>query len=587
VTPDPDPLEPLLDAAGRSVQPTDPRWDQVADRLARTPQQRRRRLWWLAPPLAAAAAAGLLLALWLIPSPHADAKPLPIEVKRLDVDLTVLSASDFDMATLYMPLLGRLRVPLSTLSMPVPGGPDEDQRKRVINQVRFILGQAPTGQALVKDHRLILNLRKGENVVRFDDVAATIDPTSVHFASDTDPKGTQVVEQNFEFDLVNADALLKRHVEKEVTCVGRDGSETTGHLASFDDQNIVLTAQRPGAGSEKPQTQAVARATLRAVRFDEVPADLLVKPTLVWKLNVATPGKHDTTVSYLCGLVKWRADYVAVVTPGDGEKPERIDLTGWVTLDNGSGTTFEKAGLKLIAGDVNRVRDPWMPQPVEEVFAPAPPAGPGGGGGGKMLVPKEFTEKSFFEYHLYTLTVPSTVRDREVKQLNLLRRSGIRADRRYVFDPSHGVSRNLAVELVAKNEKENNLGVPLPKGRVAFEQADADGETALTGRAEIDHTPVKEELSLRHGYAFDVVGEFKHVDPTHFEMRVRNHRLGQPINVRAVADVRLGQKVKQASRPFVMHDVTTAHFDFPLRANAEEVIRYEIEGKAEEGMAIP
>jgi hypothetical protein len=557
VTPEPDPLEPLLDAAGRSAQPTDPAWDRLAERLAQTPQRRRRRLWWLAPPVAAAAAATLLLVFWLASPNPAPAQTPPIEVKRLDVDLTVLSASDFDAVTLYMPLL-RLGPFVFGGNNVVPG---------------------PTGQALVKDHRLILNLQKGDNVVRFSDVAATIDPTSVRFLSTTDPVGTQVIEQSFEYDLVNADALLKRYLDREIVCIGRDGTDTRGYLAGHDAENIVL-ASAPAEPGKPRDTQVLPRQGLRAIRLNEVPADLLVKPTLVWKLRAEKPGRHDTTVSYLCGFVKWHADYVAVVTPGGDGQPDRLDLTGWVTLDNGSGTTYEKAGLKLIAGDVNRVRDPWATLKAlkEMVDIPAAPAGPGGGGGGVRFVPKEFVESSLFEYHLYTLTVPSTVRDREVKQLNLLRRTGIKAERRYVYDPRGDGGRNLAVELIAKNEKENNLGVPLPKGRIVFEQIDSDGESALTGRAEIDHTPVKEELTLRHGRAFDVVGQFKQLDPTHFEMRVRNHQRNA-IRVRAVARLGLGQSIAQASRGFVMHDVTTAHFDFEVPPNSEQVIKYTVAGE--------
>ncbi|HKI33187.1 MAG TPA: hypothetical protein VKA46_15150 [Gemmataceae bacterium] len=563
MTPEPDPLEPLLDAAGRSTQPADPAWDHLPQRLAQTPQQRRRRrLWWLAPPAAAAAAAVVFLALWRF-TPPVQADSPPIEVKRLDVDLTVLGAADQDEATLYMPLL-RL-------------GP-------------FTVGGAPltprrTGQALVKDHRLILNLQKGDNVVRFSDVAATIDPTSVRFVSTTDPVGTQVIEQNFEYDLVNADALLHRYIDKEITCVGRDGRETTGYLTAHDPENVVLASAPPDPARQKPrETQVLPRRTLQAIRLKEVPADLLVKPTLVWKLHADKPGQHDTTVSYLCGFVKWSADYVALVTPGVAGQPDLLDLTGWVTLNNESGTTYEKAGLKLIAGDVNRVRDPWAPLLPQAWGHALPSSGPWGGRGGG--VPKELVEKSFFEYHLYTLTAPTTVRDQETKQLKLLGQTGVKAQRRYVFDPYRDGSQNLAVELVARNEKENHLGVPLPKGRITFEEIDADGEAAVTGHTEIDHTPVKEELTLRHGHAFDVVGEFKQVDPTHFEMRLRNHKTTD-VQVRAVGRIQLGQKVAESSLPFVMHDATTAHFDFPLRANAQQVIRYTIEGKPEIPGAIP
>ncbi len=550
-------LEDLLAAAGRDVQPTHPGWQALPERLARLPQEppRKRRRW---PWAVAAAAAAVLLAavgLMLLQSPSAQAGP--IEVQRLDVELTVLSAADTEGETLYMPLLQRLGRYLT--------GSFEQAALDLRAQPS---GRRATGQALVKDHRLILNLQTGDNVVRFADVAASIDPTSVRFVSDTDPAGTQVVEQNFEYDLADADALLKRYLDKEITCVGRDSQETAGVLVAFDGQNLVLASAPPEPGKARA-TQSLARATLQAVRLDEVPPDLLTRPTLVWKLRAATPGRHDATLTYLCGLVRWRADYVAVVTPGQGGAPDLLDFTGWVTLDNASGAAYPDAGLKLIAGDVNRVRDPWA--------VPEPRAWGGGtlDDAGRYKEKREknkaLIEKSFFEYHLYTLTAPSTVRDREIKQLNLLRRSGVPAARRYVFDPQR--DSRVAVELVAKNDEAHHLGLPLPKGRVTLEQRDDDGEAAMVGRAEIDHTPVNEEVTLRHGSAFDVAGEFTETAANQFRLRVRNHK-GDAIQVRAVARVPLDRALDKASLPFTAHDFQTIYFDFTLPPNAEQVISY-------------
>jgi hypothetical protein len=544
-----DPLEELLDAAGRSVQPAHEGWQHLPERLARQPQQRRRlrRWWWLPAGAGVAAAACLALVVFFFP-PRPNALPAAeVRVERLDVELTVLSASETQGETLYMPLRG-------------PTAADAAPDRRT------------TGQALVKDHRLVLNLKQGDNLVRFTDVAASIDPTSVRFVSTTDPDGTQVVEQNFEYDLASADALLRRFLEREITCVGKDGQETSGYLVSFDGQDVVLASGPPPDPGKPRATQTLARATLQAVRLNEMPADLLVKPTLVWKLRARTPGKHDTVLSYLCGLMEWQADYVAVVTPGDGHRPDLLDLTGWVSLENRSGTTYEMAGIKLIAGDVNRVRDPWAVEPMAwgGGRAPADASGKLRGLDGERR--KVLVEKPFFEYHLYTLTAPSTVRDRETKQLNLVRRSGVKAERRYVFDPAAD-GRHLAVELVAKNARENNLGLPLPKGRVAFEQRDDDGESELLGRVPIDHTAVNEELTLRYGTAFDVAGEFRQTDPTHFEMHVRNHR-AEEVRVRAVAHLRPGQQVVLASLPARPHDATTVHFEFALKPDSEQVITY-------------
>jgi hypothetical protein len=559
-------LENLLDAAGRAVQPSHPGWQQLGERLARTPQlkPRPRHLRWINTGLLAAAVVFLCLLLGLvllINPPHIIAGP--IEVQRLDIDLTILSAADTDGETLYMPLLQRLGAYLA-------GGfvnPPPQSAPKL------------TGQALVKDHRLILNLKKGDNTVRFTDIAASIDPTSVRFVSTTDPAGTQVIEQNFEYDLASAGALLQRFLERPIVCIGKDGQGTYGVLVSHDEQNVVLATAPAAERGQLRTTQTIARNSLQAIRLDEVPPDLLVKPTLVWKLRTQKPGQHDTTLSYLCGQMKWQADYVAVVTPGANGQPDLIDFTGWVSLDNTSGATYPKAGLKLIAGDVNRVRDPWAPVPPPPMHLGGGGNMPGPAGPPDEPLPKVFIEASFFEYHLYTLTAPSTVRDRESKQLNLLHRDGIKAQRRYVFEspeiPPPDWNSRVAIELVAKNEKENGLGLPLPKGRVRFEQRDLDGETALLGTADIDHTPVKEELTLRYGYAFDVVGEASETARNQYRIVVRNHK-NEEIQVRAVATLALGHSIAQASLPLQMHDAQTGWFDFVLKANAEQEITYTV-----------
>jgi hypothetical protein len=556
-----DPLEDLLDAAGREVQPTVPGWETLPARLRQMPQVLPGRLGrWATLPLGVGAAAAILVVLWLLWPRHAvQAQDLPIEVRRESVDLTVLSVAWTEQETLYMPILGWTKVERD--------GP----RKKL------------TGQALVKDRRLVLNLKAGDNVVRFTDIAATIDPTSVRFQSLTDPQGTTIVEQSFEYDLATADALLKRHLDREVVCVDSKGQEVAGFLASYDDAAIVLAA---APGGKDRETQTVARSSLAAVRLGDKPADLIVKPTLVWKLRTNTPGEHKTQLSYICGFVKWHADYVVQVTPGDGVAPDGLDFLGWVTLENSSGSTYPQAGLRLIAGDVRRLKDPWAqePHPTGE-FKPFDAfategrhfTGPG------LPVFRDFVEQSFFEYHLYALNTPCTVGDHQIKQLNLLKKTGAKARRRYVFNPS-GHARNLGIDLVLKNDKDNQLGLPLPKGNVTLQQRGGDGEPMVLGRVEIDHTAVKEELTLRYGRAFDVTGEHREVmsEPlgkssrVTYETTIRNHK-PVPIAVRAYA-VPLGQDgtLRQATLPHTVEDFQTLYFDFTLPANAEQVIRYTV-----------
>ncbi len=312
---DPQSLEDLLDAAGRAAQPTDLGWQTLPARLAALPQQQPWTLGrWATLPLGVAAAATLFLVIWLGPGTVPPVEAGPIVVQRQGVELTIFSAAETDGETLYMPLA--------------------PPRRR---------GPTLTGQALVKDRRLILNLKAGDNVVRFTDVAATIDPTSVRFESRTDPLGTHVVEQSFEYDLATADALLKRYLDRRVTCVGKDGEERSGYLVSFDGQTIVLAAA-PGQKQERG-TESLSRAALKAVRLEDMPSDLVVRPTLVWKLRTRTPGKHETLLTYICGFVKWQADYVVLVTPGKDGQPELLDVSAWVTIDNTSGSAYPDASL--------------------------------------------------------------------------------------------------------------------------------------------------------------------------------------------------------------------------------------------------
>jgi hypothetical protein len=590
--PDNDALRKLLDAASQAAQPTAFGWQTLPARLAHTAQQQPRSLGrWATLPIGVSAAAVLFLIVWLgrFGPERVVASDLPIEVKQVQVDLTVLSVAETDGETLYMPILHRLGRRL--MAMPGSGTPWRNLQEDLESFLRQDGAQPArkrTGQALVKDRRLVLNLKKGDNLVRFSDVAATIDPTSVRFESLTDPAGTTVVEQGFEYDLATADTLLGRSVDQEIVCIGTDGAETAGYLASFDAQTIVLVSEPSG---KQRATQSLTRRSLRAVRLASLPEDLIVKPTLVWKLRTQTPGKHETILSYICGFVKWQADYVALVTPGTDKQPDLLDLNAWVTLENTSGSTYKDAGLRLIAGDVNRLKDPWAwRSPVPDILDQRAELVDGLVGSlalesVRRLREDQFVEQAFFEYRLYTLSLPTTVRDREIKQLQLFQKKGVKTTRRYVFDPELD-SQRLAVELLAKNDKDNNLGVPLPKGRVAVEQRGSDGETAVLGRVEIDHTAVKEELALRYMFASDVVGEHKEASVEKldkkrtrhdYEIRVRNHK-NEPIAVRAFSErLPRGGKLTQANATFEQHDAQRYMFEFRLAANAERTIRYSVE----------
>jgi len=555
-------LEQILDQAGADAQPRLRSWDQMRERIAAIPQVQRQLV--LPRPVVAILGVAAMIAIavgliaYLSVGPVAVAFDQPVRVVQKDIEITVFNETAEENA-LYM-----------------PGRPP---------------AEGPRGTILVKDHRLVLNLKKGDNTVRFTDVAATIDPTSVRFMSVTDPTGTLVAEQNFEYDLATAGALLKRYIDKKISCIAKDDKQREGYLCSHDDANVVL-ADRPvsGDGGDR-KTETIPRNSLRAISLPDVPKDLFVKPTLVWKLRTQKPGQHDTTLTYLCGLAKWNADYTAAVTPGTMEEGDRLDLQGWVTIDNRSGSTYKDAGIKLIAGDVNRVEDPWA---VREFRARVSYgyqvryAGDALFSLGKFA-DKAFVEKSFFEYHLYTLSAPSTVKDQQIKQLKLLKAEGVKTLRRYVFDPIPGQEgqQHVGVRLEFKNEKDNKLGMPLPKGRVRIMQRDPEGDMQLLTSQEIDHTSKDEEVKLSLGQAFDVTAERTEMSMTRpghqqetrtIRLRMRNHR-SEPIQARFVERLvpNRNWSVTLTTDPWTREDVSTIHFDFVLQPDAEKTITYTVD----------
>jgi hypothetical protein len=475
--------------------------------------------------------------------------------------------------------------------------------------------------ALVKDRRQIVNLKEGENVVRFTDVASQIDPTSVKFTSDRDPAGTHVTEQNYEYDLADASALLKRFVNRKIQVVGKDGTMSEGYLASYDLEGppneiearmnalrseiqnyrepqfaprrgqVVVTLdaaaerrlqemvpqqlQGPTASlvltaeGAKGESTMVPLDDVATILLPEKPADLLTRPTLVWKIKAGKAGNHDTTLAYLTKGFSWRADYV--VTVGDRDV---LEWQGWVTVNNYSGTRYPDAKLKLIAGDVHRAPEPELEQD-DALFGmnAAEKAGQGGGRG--------FEEKAFFEYHMYTLQGKTTLNNNQTKQIKLLKAQDVKSERRYVFDANVNAT-NATVELIVWNKEENHLGMPLPKGRVRFRRADPDGEMQYVGEDSIDHTPKDEKMTLKIGTAFDVVGERRQVrvDPTgrlaSFVITVRNHKTKDAVNV-IIREHPWGDwRIDAKSMEFNKIDANTIEFPVTVQANGEVVVRYTI-----------
>jgi hypothetical protein len=411
--------------------------------------------------------------------------------------------------------------------------------------------------ALVKDVRS-LDLERGNPEVKIDDVAAFIDPTSVHFAALDHPDAVSVLEQNYQYDVADADRLLSRYLSHPVTVTMKETGNREGTLLSYDGGSLVL---QDGKGAS-----ILNRAEIKDIALGEVPGGLVVKPTLLWKLASDRTGSERAEVSYITNNINWHAEYVTVVNAKD----DALTLNGWVSLDNQSGATYENAKLKLVAGDVHRVT-PNVPVPMERMQAldMAKAAAP------------QFEERGFFEYHIYTLDRPATVADKETKQLALFPSASAAAKKVLTYDGAMDGTK-VAIRLEFENSKKNGLGMALPGGKVRVYKEDTDQALEFVGEDQIDHTPRDEKVRLFLGNAFDVVGErtqtaYKELSSKSHEesyaIEIRNHK-DETINVTIVEHLNGDWKITDKSQEFVKKDARTAEFAVTVPANGSAKVTY-------------
>lgn len=339
--------------------------------------------------------------------------------------------------------------------------------------------------ALVKELRK-LQLVNGLNLVKYEDIAEQIKPETVLFKDLSDPD-TFVVEQNYQFDLASTENILKRYLGKTITAVSEKGESFTGKLLSskksivLETSNGIVTLNKTGF-----------------LKFPELPEGLLTKPTLVWQLFTKQPGEHETQTSYLTNGVNWNADYIAEVSKNE----KTVNLKGWVTITNTSGTSYPNAKLKLVAGDIKLVSQTpvkLFPQLYEQSISY-----------GKAS-PEQFKQEALFEYHLYSLQRNTTIKNNEKKQISLMSASSIPTSKKYVFDDWKD-NKKVQTILEIENKKDKGLGIPLPKGIVRAYKADSDGQLQFLGEDSIDHTPENKKIGLFLGFAFDLTAEKKQVN---------------------------------------------------------------------------
>ncbi len=436
---------------------------------------------------------------------------------------------------------------------------------------------------VVREKRNV-DVKEKTGTIRFDDVASQIDGTSVQFKSLTDPDAT-VLEQNYEYDLVSADKLLEKYIDKQIAVLTKDGSRYSGSLLSFDANQLVIRQE-----GEKAEIVMVQRGdNVKDIQFGALPEGLITKPTLVWKLATEKVGQQLIEVAYQTAGITWQADYNATLNPND----TKLDLGGWVTINNQSGATYKDAKLKLMAGDVRRVAPAVETSGPVAMFAGARAKEPG------------FAEKAFFEYHLYTLGRPATVAQNQTKQIELLKAADVPVKKVFLYDGapqyrfygglnedanygSEEGNKKVNVVIEVKNSKENNMGMALPKGKMRlYKRDEADGSLEFIGEDEIDHTPKDETVKLHLGDAFDIVGERKrtdfhvdagrHVITESFEIRVRNHKT-EPVEVLVKETLYRWNnwEITESNQKWTKYDSNTIHFPVKVDKDGEQVVTYTV-----------
>ena len=428
--------------------------------------------------------------------------------------------------------------------------------------------------ALVRDARN-LTLASGTSDLQFMDIAATVNPATVHFRSLSEPSRVSVLEQNYEYDLLEPDKLLRKYVGRDVTLVRQrqEGGttrmeEVRARLLSYNNAPVWRIGDEIITGLHADH-----------IRFPELPGNLYSRPTLIWTLNNTGARSHRVEASYLAGKLAWSADYVLTV----GRDDKAADLDGWVTLTNGSGTAFRNAKLQLVAGDLNRVRQALARQMQDAAM----PTG--------AVAEKAFQQEAFSEYHLYSLGRRTSINNNETKQVSMLGATSVPVLKRFVVEgqnfyyhnahhPGAPIKDVVQVYYQFRNEEKAGLGVPMPSGVVRVYQADSKGGVHFVGEDRISHTPKDETLNLKIGNAFDVVCEREQTDfqkiasgvyEVEYEITLRNHK-ESAITVEVNEPIGGTWRMLSSSHEWQKSAAWAAQFKVPVAAGAETTLKYRL-----------
>ncbi len=444
--------------------------------------------------------------------------------------------------------------------------------------------------AVVRD-TVPLDLKSGPNAVVYPGATAQVEPDSVILRDPAGKHSLQILEQNYRNDPVSQELLLSLFEGKTIDFQNIRTKDNT-QVRELIPGKIVRSGYVPGGGNEQPIIDVNGKLQFSLPGqplFPDLGSDTILKPAFNWLLQTDKPGKFDAEVGYITGGFDWSASY-NLVSP---EKGDQCDLVGWITMNNTSGKTFENAKIKLMAGDVNKI------QPVV----------PGGAIYARKAMLMDMagapavSEKAFDEFHLYSIARPTTLHDRETKQVGFVHAEKVYAPTIYVYDGAIGYrfyglnvnqnwgqtdNKKVLVQREFKNAETNQLGIALPAGKLRFYRRDDSGQLQFVGENTIDHTPRDETVRVTTGNAFDLVGERKQtnfrVDTSEkwmdesFEIKLRNHKKDQPVEIRVVEHLYRWSNwnITAKSDDFVKKDAQTIEFRIPVKPDEEKTVTYTV-----------
>ena len=470
---------------------------------------------------------------------------------------------------------GLLGVRFAAAQTDAPKSETKDAATTLKDQTDLAVTVYNSDLALVRDVRK-LELPSGAFRLRFEDVAASINPVTVHLRSLSEADRLSVVEQDYEYDLLDPEKLLHKYVGREVTLVRQ---EEENNSTKWTETKALLLSDNNNQPVWKIGNEIVTGMGSDSYRFPDLPENLYSRPTLIWSLENRGAKAQQVEASYLMSGMSWSADYVLTV----GRDEKQADLDGWVTVVNNAGTAFPDAKLQLVAGEVHQAprRLPVNGRAMAQMSVAA--AAP------------QFEQENFSEYHLYTLGRRTSLENAESKQISLLSGTNVPVEKilRVLGDASsyrssqnmgEPVTEPVMVYYKFKNSTAAGLGMPLPAGTIRVYQADSKGGTQFAGADSISHTPKDEDVSIHVGDAFDVVAERKQMDwkkiadrvyEMEYQIAIRNHK-DTPITVEVREPVGGDWEILNSNFKGTKLDSGTIEFEIPVAKNDAAMLDYRV-----------